>query len=68
MLLFTGHALAADNQMTIAVFTKNRTNPAYEAFRIASDQIARTTGVRWSTWCRTSPTTSTNRKRWWNKC
>ena len=46
MALFTGHALAADNQMTIAVFTKNRTNPAYEAFRIASDQIARTTGVR----------------------
>jgi ribose transport system substrate-binding protein len=31
MLLFTGHASAADNQMTIAVFTKNRTNPAYEA-------------------------------------
>ncbi|MBT1509570.1 sugar ABC transporter substrate-binding protein [Bradyrhizobium sp. SRL28] len=29
-----------------AVFTKNRTNPAYEAFRIASDQIARTTGVK----------------------
>jgi ribose transport system substrate-binding protein len=46
MLLFAGHALAADNQMTIAVFTKNRTNPAYEAFRIASDQIARTTGVK----------------------
>jgi ribose transport system substrate-binding protein len=45
-ILFAGHALAADNQMTIAVFTKNRTNPAYEAFRIASDQIARTTGVR----------------------
>ena len=44
--LFAGHALAADNQMTIAVFTKNRTNPAYEAFRIASDQIARTTGVK----------------------
>jgi ribose transport system substrate-binding protein len=35
--LLAGHALAADNQMTIAVFTKNRTNPAYEAFRIASD-------------------------------
>jgi ribose transport system substrate-binding protein len=33
MLLFAGHASAADNQMTIAVFTKNRTNPAYEAFR-----------------------------------
>jgi ribose transport system substrate-binding protein len=46
MLLFAGRALAADNQMTIAVFTKNRTNPAYEAFRIASDQIARTTGVK----------------------
>ncbi len=46
MLLFAGHASAADNQMTIAVFTKNRTNPAYEAFRIASDQIARTSGVK----------------------
>jgi ribose transport system substrate-binding protein len=32
--------------MTIAVFTKNRTNPAYEAFRIASDQIARTSGAK----------------------
>jgi ribose transport system substrate-binding protein len=42
----TMYACAADNQMTIAVFTKNRTNPAYEAFRIASDQIARTTGVK----------------------
>jgi len=37
---------AAEKEMTIAVFTKNRTNPAYEAFRIASDQIARTTGVK----------------------
>jgi ribose transport system substrate-binding protein len=46
MALFTCNASAADNQMTIAVFTKNRTNPAYEAFRIASDQIARTTGVK----------------------
>ena len=32
--------------MTIAVFTKNSTNPAYEAFRIAADQIARTTGAK----------------------
>src|SRR5260370_4741677 len=32
--------------MTIAVFTKNSTNPAYEAFRIAADQIARSTGAR----------------------
>ncbi len=46
MLLFASHTLAADSQMTIAVFTKNRTNPAYEAFRIASDQIARTAGVK----------------------
>lgn len=45
MALFTGPAEAADG-MTIAVFTKNSTNPAYEAFRIAADQIARTTGAR----------------------
>jgi ribose transport system substrate-binding protein len=32
--------------MTIAVFTKNLTNPAYEAFRIAADQIAHSTGAR----------------------
>ncbi|MGZ5876549.1 MAG: sugar ABC transporter substrate-binding protein [Bradyrhizobium sp.] len=45
MAWFAGNANAAD-QMTIAVFTKNLTNPAYEAFRIASDQIARSTGAR----------------------
>src|SRR5258708_7516416 len=44
--LFSGNAIAADVRMTIAVFTKNRTNPAYEAFRIASDQIARATGAQ----------------------
>ena len=32
--------------MTIAVFTKNSTNPAYEAFRIAADQVARAAGAR----------------------
>ena len=31
---------------TIAVFTKNLTNPAYEAFRIAAGQIARATDTR----------------------
>jgi ribose transport system substrate-binding protein len=31
---------------TIAVFTKNTINPAYEAFRIATDQVARASGVR----------------------
>lgn len=46
MCLFTSPAPAADSPTTIAVFTKNRTNPAYEAFRIASDQIARTSGVK----------------------
>jgi ribose transport system substrate-binding protein len=46
MALFTGHAGAADENMTIAVFTKNLTNPAYEAFRIAADQIARSTGAK----------------------
>lgn len=43
---YTSGVGAAEKEMTIAVFTKNRTNPAYEAFRIASDQIARTTGVK----------------------
>jgi ribose transport system substrate-binding protein len=45
MALSVGHAKAAD-EMTIAVFTKNQTNPAYEAFRIAADRIAQATGVR----------------------
>ena len=45
MPLFGAYAQAADG-MTIAVFTKNSTNPAYEAFRIAADQIARTSGAR----------------------
>jgi ribose transport system substrate-binding protein len=44
MALFAAGAQAAD--MTIAVFTKNLTNPAYEAFRIAADQIARSTGAK----------------------
>jgi ribose transport system substrate-binding protein len=45
MALCAGHAKAAD-EMTIAVFTKNLTNPSYQAFRIAADQIAHATGVR----------------------
>jgi ribose transport system substrate-binding protein len=35
-----------DGSKTIAVFTKNTTNPAYEAFRIAADQVARASDVR----------------------
>lgn len=38
--------MATDEKFTIAVFTKNTTNPAYEAFRIAADQIARAAGAR----------------------
>jgi len=44
--LFAGRAKAAADNITIAVFTKNSTNPAYEAFRIAADQIARSAGAR----------------------
>jgi ribose transport system substrate-binding protein len=33
--------MATDEKFTIAVFTKNTTNPAYEAFRLAADQVAR---------------------------
>jgi len=39
-------AFAADGGTTVAVFTKNSTNPAYAAFRIAADKIASTTGTR----------------------
>ena len=46
MVLFAGYAHATDDSMTIAVFTKNLTNPAYEAFRIAADQVARASGAR----------------------
>jgi ribose transport system substrate-binding protein len=31
--------------VNIAVFTKNATNPAYAAFRLAADQVARTVGA-----------------------
>ncbi|WP_426527941.1 hypothetical protein [Bradyrhizobium sp. McL0615] len=37
MALFPHGAAAADDKMTIAVFAKNSTNSAYEAFRIAAD-------------------------------
>jgi ribose transport system substrate-binding protein len=46
MTLSAGYAAAAEpNMTTIAVFTKNFTNPAYESFRIAVDQVARAAGV-----------------------
>jgi ribose transport system substrate-binding protein len=46
MISSAGGAKAAETNMTIAVFTKNTTNPAYQSFRIATDQIARATGAR----------------------
>jgi len=46
MALFGVNAKAADDKPTIAVFTKNSTNPAYQAFRIAADQVARSVGAR----------------------
>jgi ribose transport system substrate-binding protein len=43
--LAAGGSRAAE-QKTIAVFTKNSTNPAYAAFRIAADQVARANGAK----------------------
>jgi ribose transport system substrate-binding protein len=39
-------AQAAESSITIAVFTKNTTNPAYAAFRLAADQIGQSAGAR----------------------
>jgi ribose transport system substrate-binding protein len=36
----------AEDRMIIAVFTKNTTNPAYSAFRLAADQVGQATGAR----------------------
>jgi ribose transport system substrate-binding protein len=36
----------AEEPKTIAVFTKNLTNPAYEAFRIGADKIAKASGAK----------------------
>src|SRR5262245_40423508 len=44
-LLISQQANTAETK-TIAVFTKNLTNPAYEAFRIAAEQVGREAGVR----------------------
>ena len=43
-VLAVGEARAAEP--TIAVFTKNSTNPAYEAFRIAADKVAQASGAK----------------------
>jgi ribose transport system substrate-binding protein len=46
MALLANSSGAADSTITIAVFTKNTTNPAYSAFRLAADQIAQATAAR----------------------
>jgi ribose transport system substrate-binding protein len=46
LALLACRAEAGDGGLTIAVFTKNTTNPAYAAFRIAADQVARSAGAR----------------------
>ena len=46
MVLCAGPVVAAESTITIAVFTKNSTNPAYEAFRIAADQVGRANGAQ----------------------
>ena len=46
MVLFMSHSQAAESSITIAVFTKNSTNPAYAAFRLAADQIGQANGAR----------------------
>jgi ribose transport system substrate-binding protein len=38
--------VAAQQQLVIAVFTKNFTNPAYEAFRIGADKVAKAANAR----------------------
>jgi len=45
MIAFANPAATAET-LTIAVFTKNTTNPAYEAFRIGADQVGRALGAR----------------------
>src|SRR6185437_8400928 len=46
MALLSSQANAAESSITIAVFTKNTTNPAYAAFRLAADQIGQLTGAQ----------------------
>jgi ribose transport system substrate-binding protein len=46
MVSLSDGSKASDEKITIAVFTKNLTNPAYQAFRIAADQVARAAGAR----------------------
>jgi ribose transport system substrate-binding protein len=46
LVVATTFASSAQAEQTIAVFTKNSTNPAYAAFRLAADQVARANGMK----------------------
>src|ERR1700744_936776 len=46
MMLCADPARAAESSMTIAVFTKNSTNPAYAAFRLPADKVGQETGAK----------------------
>jgi ribose transport system substrate-binding protein len=46
LAFFAPQAMAAESSMTIAVFTKNSTNPAYAAFRLAADKVGQATGAK----------------------
>jgi hypothetical protein len=47
----------------IAVFTKNRTNPAYHAARLGADRTSVRLGATTSTMCRTNLTACRSRSR-----
>jgi len=46
ILTFGALGVASPQEPVIAVFTKNFTNPAYEAARIAADRVARESGAK----------------------
>jgi ribose transport system substrate-binding protein len=46
VMLWAAQSNAAESSINIAVFTKNTTNPAYSAFRLAADQVGQASGAR----------------------
>ena len=49
---------------TLAVFTKNRVNPAYDAARLVADRLAAEAGARTIITYPRRPTMSASRRRW----
>ncbi len=50
---------------TLAVFTKNRVNPAYDAARLAVDRVAAEAGARTVHYVPATPDHVAEQKRWW---